>query len=203
MDTFAVGLGAPVYMPWLGQGFDSVERARAIQASQRMLPAINLMGLAIMGGAVLQAYRRFAIPAFTTAAYNLTFIVVLLASPLMPLENRAAWGVTLGAAVALALQWPVWQRFFSPLRSETGDRLKTGFAAPWLWLEQIARLAGPLGIGYAVHHLILFVDRSMATTLGAGSVAALDYAYRLAQVVGQLGGLAVSTVLFPSLIEQI
>jgi putative peptidoglycan lipid II flippase len=53
-----------------------------------------------------------------------------------------------------------------------------------------------------VHHAILLVDRAMATTQGAGSVATLNFAYRLALVVGQLSGLAVSTALFPRMVEQ-
>jgi putative peptidoglycan lipid II flippase len=53
-----------------------------------------------------------------------------------------------------------------------------------------------------VHHVILLVDRAMATTLSEGSVAILNYAYRLALAVGQVSGLAVSTALFPRMAEQ-
>lgn len=201
--TLVVGLGAPVYMPWLAHGFNAVERARAIQAGRMMLPAIDLMGLAIIGGAILQAYRRFGRPAFTTSAYNITFIAALLALPVIPLEARAAWGVTLGAVAAFVLQWPVWHSFLSPLSVDANDRKKIDFHSTWMWTERVLRLAGPLGLGYTVHHFILLFDRAMATTLGVGSVAALDYALRLAQFVGQLGGLAVSTVLFPNLIEHL
>jgi putative peptidoglycan lipid II flippase len=63
-------------------------------------------------------------------------------------------------------------------------------------------LAAPLAIGYAAHHAIFFVDRAMASTSGTGSVAALNYGYRLALVVGQLGGLAVATAVFPTMAEQ-
>jgi putative peptidoglycan lipid II flippase len=42
----------------------------------------------------------------------------------------------------------------------------------------------------------------MATMLAVGSVATLNYAYRLALVIGQLSGLAVSTAVFPRLSEQ-
>jgi putative peptidoglycan lipid II flippase len=49
----------------------------------------------------------------------------------------------------------------------------------------------------------LFIDRAMATTLGTGSLAALQYSYHLALTVGQLSGLAVATVIFPALTEQI
>jgi putative peptidoglycan lipid II flippase len=69
-------------------------------------------------------------------------------------------------------------------------------------LGNLAALAAPLAAAYATHHLILFVDRAMASTLQPGSVATLNYAYRLALVVGQLSGLAVSTALFPRMSEQ-
>jgi putative peptidoglycan lipid II flippase len=201
--TIFIGLSTPVIIDWIGPGFDHAERLRAIQSSRLMLPAINLMGLAILGGVVLQAYRRFLRPAFTTGVYNLTFVVILLTLPMMLLDDRAAWGVTLGAATAMILQWPVWRNFLSRLPLELNEKRKVNPTTSWMWLKQVARLAGPLGLGYTVHHLILIIDRAMATTLIVGSVAALDYASRLAQVVGQLGGLAVSTVLFPSLIAYI
>ena len=201
--TLMIGLSAPLIMDWLGPGFNPVERLRAIQSTRMMLPAIDLMGLAIMGGVVLQAYGRFFRPAFTTGLYNLTFVMVLLFLPMLLLDDRAAWGVTLGAAMALILQWPVWRSFLSHRPLEQPDPIKVSPVSSWSWLKQVALLAGPLGLGYSVHHLILIIDRAMATQLGTGSVAALDYASRLAQVVGQLGGLAVSTVLFPGLVAYI
>ena len=70
-------------------------------------------------------------------------------------------------------------------------------------VKQLALLAGPFAAGYAVHYVILFVDRAMATTLGVGNAAVLNYAYRMALVIGQLSGLAVSTAMFPRLAEQV
>jgi putative peptidoglycan lipid II flippase len=164
-----------------------------------MLPAISLMGLVTLAGAALQVYRRFARPALATAIYNLTFVATLLAAPLTWPLGRAAWGVTLGAAAALVLQLPLlWRHRPLPQTAEVSEDFRSLTA-----VGQVARLAGPLAAGYAVHHAILFVDRAMATALGAGSAATLNYAYHLALVVGQLSGLAVSTALFPRLAEQV
>jgi putative peptidoglycan lipid II flippase len=225
--TALAGLGAPLYLGWLSPGFGPHERDQAVQATRLMLPAISLMGLATLAGAVLQVYRRFARPALATAIYNLTFVATLLTAPLVWPVGRAAWGVTLGAAAALVLQLPLlWRHRPPPPPSDTlakvanspGNELtpsrrrrswprdatkpSQGFQHP-ASVGQVAHLAGPLAAGYAVHHLILFVDRAMATALGAGSAAALNYAYHLALVVGQLSGLAVSTALFPRLAEQV
>jgi putative peptidoglycan lipid II flippase len=191
------GLGAPLYLGWLAPGFSPHERDQAVQATRLMLPAISLMGLATLAGAALQVYRRFARPVLATAVYNLTFVATLLAASLAAPLDRAAWGVTLGAAAALVFQLPLlWRHRPPPQTLEVFRDFQS-------LVGQVARLAGPLAAGYAVHHVILFVDRAMATSLGAGSAAALNYAYHLALVVGQLSGLAVSTALFPRLAEQV
>ena len=195
--TAVAGLGAPLYLGWLAPGFSPHERGQAVQATRLMLPAISLMGLATLAGAALQVYRRFARPVLATAVYNLTFVATLLAASLAAPLDRAAWGVTLGAAAALVFQLPLlWRHRPPPQTLEVFRDFQS-------LVGQVARLAGPLAAGYAVHHVILFVDRAMATSLGAGSAAALNYAYHLALVVGQLSGLAVSTALFPRLAEQV
>ncbi len=197
--TALAALAAPIYLRWLTPGFGPVAQVQTQQALYLMLPAISLMGLAALAGAFLQIHRRFGRPALSTAVYNITFVATLLGLPLLWRVGRAALGVTLGAAVALAIQIPLLLRYRSspskPVPEQDGVR-------PVISLGHVARLAGPLAAAYAVHHLILFVDRAMATTLQAGSVAALAYAYRLALVVGQLSGLAVSTALFPRMSEQ-
>ena len=197
--TALVGLGVPLYLRWLAPGFGPPERAQAVRATRLMLPAIGLMGLTTLAGAALQVYRRFASPALATAAYNLAFVVTLLAAPVVWPVDRAAWGVTLGAAAALLLQLPaLWRHRPPPQTSQALGGLRSFNS-----VGQVVRLAGPLAAGYAVHHAILFVDRAMATALGAGNAAALNYAYHLALVIGQLSGLAVSTALFPRLAEQV
>ena len=197
--TALAGVGAPLYLRWLAPGFGTHERAQALRATRLMLPAISLMGLATLAGAGLQVYRRFARPASATAVYNLVFIVTLLAAPVAWPVGRAAWGVSLGAAGALLLQLPLlWKHRPESLAPEDATDCQSLKS-----LKEFAYLAGPVAAGCAVHHVILFVDRAMATALGAGSAAALNYAYHLALVVGQLSGLAVSTALFPRLAEQV
>jgi putative peptidoglycan lipid II flippase len=197
--TALVALSAPLYLRWLAPGFEPAERVQATRAVVVMVPAISLMGCATLVGAALQVYRRFARPALATAIYNLTFVAVLFGAPLAWSVDRAAWGVTLGAAAALLIQLSLLWRY-RPSASAGGKAAHD--PQPPVGVKDVARLAGPLAAGYAVHHAILLVDRAMATTLAAGSVATLNYAYRLALVVGQVSGLAVSTALFPGMAEQ-
>ena len=191
--------GAPPVVSWLGTGVDAGTQAETVRALHRMLPAVILMGEAALAGAVLQVYRRFARPALATAIYNLAFVLVLLGAPLAWSAGRAAWGVTVGATAAFLLQISLLWRY-RPATS-TGEPIG-GDGLPEGTVMGVLRLAGPLAAGYAAHHVILLVDRAMATTLGSGAVATLNYGYRLALVVGQLSGLAVSTALFPRMAEQ-
>jgi len=228
--TIGADLAAPLYLRWLAPGFSAADHHQTIRAITLMLPALSLMSLATLIGAMLQVYRQFARPVLMVAAYNLTFILTLLALPLAEPLDRAAWGVTLGAAAALLLQLPLLWRHRPPaawlkardgveplgggppkgstpyapnatIGSITDQAKRAKTVSPHL--VQVARLAGLLAVGYAIHHLILLIDRAWATSLGTGSAAALNYAYHLALVAGQISGLAVSTVLFPRLAEQI
>jgi putative peptidoglycan lipid II flippase len=197
--TALLAATAPLYLDWLAPGFNLVEKVEVRRAVHLMLPSIALIGASTLIGAALQVYRRFARPAMATATYNLCFVAVLLAAPLTWPVGRAALGVTLGATAALLMQLSLlWH--YRPLSLVHGTE-DDGEQQP-IGVRHVAQLAGPLVAGYAVHHAILLVDRAMATTLAAGSVAILNYAYRLALVVGQLSGLAVSTALFPRMAEE-
>jgi putative peptidoglycan lipid II flippase len=196
--------GAPLYVRWLSPGFGPEQHSQTILAARLMLPAFWAMGLTTLVSAVLQIYRRFAFPALTTAVYNLVFILTLFFLPIAQPLQRAAWGVTLGAVGALLFQLPVLAKHLRTWsRAHPGGMSVQDGVDLSKSIKQMFQLAGPLAAGYGVHHLILFIDRAMATTLGTGSLAALQYSYHLALTVGQLSGLAVATVIFPALTEQI
>lgn len=196
-------ISAPIYLRWLAPGFNLDEFSQTVRASRFMMPAIILMGCGILIGAVLQVYRRFESTALTNLVYNLAFVAVLLAAPIVWLVGNTALGVILGASAAFLIQIPfLWKHRLVLRRINIFRQAGRINQLASKGISEFSRLAGPLTIGYAVHHTIWFVDRAMATTLGVGSVATLNYAYRLSLVVGQLSGLAVSTAVFPRIAEQ-
>lgn len=189
---------APLLIAWLSPGFDATERLQATGVLYWMLPGILFMGVSTLVGALLQVYRRFARPALTTAVYNLVFIASLWLLPVPDPLQRAGLGVSLGAIAALLFQLPL----FISVRSAS-PRLASGEGSGMASLQPSLRLLLWMSAGYGIHHLILFIDRAMATAQGAGSAAVLNFGYHLALTVGQLSGLAVATVLFPTLSEQV
>jgi putative peptidoglycan lipid II flippase len=198
VTTFA----APSLLNWLAPGFSASENEIAVRSLRLMLPSLTFMALANLSSAVMQVYRQFAPAAWMTAFYNLVFTAALLTLPHTSLITRASWGVTLGAVIALTAQIPILRHYYrrssNQLISSQPNNTKPAYG-----FSQVLFQALPLFAGYSVHHLILLVDRAMATTLAPGSVSSLNYASHLALVIGQVSGLAVSTVIFPKLTEQI
>lgn len=196
--TLVGGLAAPVFIGWLSPGFSPAEREQALQTFYRMLPGLLLIGASVLVGSFLQAFRRFNWQVLTTAVFNLVFMAALLLLPAIDPLERAGWGVSLGAGAALLFQLPLFLRLRQAELEHAGQPVESTVR-----LAEALGMVGWMAAGYGAHHLILFIDRAMATALGAGSAAVLSYGYHLALAIGQLSGLAVSTAIFPGLSEKI
>jgi putative peptidoglycan lipid II flippase len=194
--TILAALLIPVFLSWISPGFTSAEREQALALFYPMLPGILFMGIATLIATILQVYRRFLQSVIITSVYNLVFIVSLFTLPIPEAVMRASWAVTLGAGAALLSVLPFWWRQTRAIVASTLSESR-GYIKDW------SSFTMQLILGYGIHHMILFVDRAMATMLGPGSVAALSYADHLTLLVGQLSGLAVSTVMFPGLAEKV
>jgi putative peptidoglycan lipid II flippase len=202
--SLVLGIFTPLFISWLSPGFNSSQKQQAILVTWYMLPAISFMGLGSLMSAALQVHRNFTISAFVTSAYNLTFVAALYLFPVESSLTRAAFGVTLGALMSVFIQVPSLLKYKnSRLHFNSSGIQKVDSSLFHREYSRIVHLALPLLAGYAIHHLILLVDRAMATSLGTGSAAMLDYANHLALVGVQISGLSVSTVIFPGLSEQL
>lgn len=190
---------APIYTPWLASGFSSVDQWTSMILARQMAIAIFFMGLSSLTGAVLQVYRSFARPAYITSIYNFVFVIGLVFLPIQPVLMRTVWSVILGSLATLLVQFPVLVRLLKPDKQQINLNQSK---QPVRFINLIQMLF-PYTIGYGVHHLILFIDRAMATTLSPGDVAAVSYARNLSLVIVQISGLAISTVMFPALAEQL
>jgi putative peptidoglycan lipid II flippase len=194
--TILVAVLIPVLLTWISPGFTSAEREQALALFYPMLPGILFMGIATLIATILQVYRRFLQSVIITSVYNLVFIVSLFTLPIPDALTRASWAVTFGAGAALLSVLPFWWRQTRAIVVSTLSESR-GYIKEW------SSFTIQLILGYTIHHMILFVDRAMATMLGPGSVAALSYADHLTLLVVQFSGLAVSTVMFPGLAEKV
>jgi putative peptidoglycan lipid II flippase len=161
-----------------------------------MFPYILCMSLVACAGGVLNTFGRFAVPAFTPVLLNLSMIgcTLLLAHRFQPPILVLGVAVMLGGVLQLALQLPALARIgmlprLRPPRESLADA----------GVRRVLRQMLPAVFAVSVAQLSLIINTNIASRLGAGSNAWLYYADRLMELPTALLGVAVGTVILPSL----
>ena len=174
------------------------EFAAAVSMTRFMFPYILFMSLAAFATGVLNTWRRFAIPAFTPVLLNLSMIASCLwISPRLGLPIFGlAIGVMIGGVLQLAVQWAELAHI-----GLTPRLLKTRLAQAWSdpTVKRIIRQMGPATLGVSVAQVSLLINTNIATWLKPGSVTWLSFADRLMEFPTAILGVALGTVLLPSL----
>lgn len=182
-----------IYATAPGFASDPDKFALTVELTRITFPYILFMALVALAGGILNTWSRFAIPAFTPTLLNLSFIgMALFAAPWFdPPVLALAWAVVLGGALQLALQVPalgrigMLPRFSLSLRDPAVNR--------------IMKLMGPAILGVSVSQISLIINTVFASFLPSGSISWLYYADRLMEFPAGLLGVALGTILLPSL----
>jgi len=156
-------------------------------------PYILFISLVSLAGGILNTWSRFAIPALTPTLLNLSFIFgALYGAPYFdPPAMVLAWAVFAGGALQLALQIPALARI--------GMLPRPRFAFSDPGVRRILILMGPAVLGVSVAQVSLLINTIIASFLGDGRVSWLYYADRLMEFPTGLLGVALGTILLPSL----
>ncbi len=187
-------LGMPGVLALLAPGMrDEPSFAMAVEFGRITFPYLLFISLASLYGGVLNSIDRFAHVAATPILLNLALIgAVLGLTPLLPNSGYAA---SIGVAIAGLLQW-LWL-----LIACARDGVSMKLVRP-RWTERIARLvklATPVAIGGGVQQISTMLDVVWASLLPVGTISALFYADRIAQLPLGVVGIAVGTALLPLL----
>ncbi len=195
IGVFAAPFILAVFAPgWYADG------RPAFDLSANMLrvtfPYILLISLTALAGGILNTFERFLIPALTPALLNVSFIVAAIAfqthfdPPVMVL----AWAVLAAGVLQLLFQIP------ALMRHGLLPRPRWGWKHPGV--RRILKLMVPTLIGSGVAQINLLFDTLIASFLIAGSVSWLNYSDRLLEFPIGVFGVALSTVILPSLSQK-
>lgn len=156
-------------------------------------PYILFISLVALAGGILNTYSHFSVPALTPVLLNLSFIgCALWLAPLMdPPVLALAWAVFIGGVLQLAFQVPFL------LRLKRMPRLRFGFRNSGAW--RVLKLMGPAVFGVSIGQISLLINTIFASLLVTGSVSWLYYADRLMEFPAGMLGVALGTVILPSL----
>ncbi len=193
--TIAGMLAAPylimVFAPgfsWQGEQYDL-----AVQMLRITFPYLFFISSVAFAGGILNSFGKFAVPAFTPVFLNICLIAAAIwLAPLMPDPIVAlAWGVFIAGAVQLLFQFPALYRL------GLLPRLQFGFKDAGV--KRILKLMVPALFGVSITQINLLLDTLIASFLATGSVSWLYYSDRLVEFPLGLFGIALATVILPSL----
>lgn len=201
----AVTVAGIVATPWVVSAMASGMRTAARQAefsaavwmTRMMFPYIICMSLVAFASGVLNTWSRFAVPAFTPVLLNIAMIgASLFLTPYFdtPIYALAA-GVMLGGVAQLLVQWIALAKL--GLLPRYSPRLRQAWHDPFV--RRIMRQMLPAILGVSVAQISLLINTNIATWLTPGSVTWLSFADRLMEFPTALLGVALGTVLLPSL----
>lgn len=173
------------------------EFGAAVWMTRVMFPYIFCMSLIAFASGVLNTWRRFAVPSFTPVLLNLAMIAACLwLAPRMDVPVYAlAVGVMVGGVAQLAVQWAALARM--GLTPRFSPHFRQAWSDPTV--QRILKQMVPATLGVSVAQISLLINTNIATWLTPGSVTWLSFADRLMEFPTALLGVALGTVLLPSL----
>lgn len=181
----------------VGDGSGNDGFGLAVLLTRIMFPYIALIGLVAGASAILNTWRRFAVPAFTPVLLNLSFIAASLfvAPRVDPPVLALAIAVVVGGIAQLAFQIPALIRVGMLPRLRFDVRAALADAGVRRVLSQMV----PATFAVSIAQISLIINTNIASRLACGSVSWITYADRLMEFPTALLGVALGTVLLPSL----
>jgi putative peptidoglycan lipid II flippase len=194
--TLLVSAVVFVLAPWLvGQvvapGFTPEAQAQTVGLMRVLLVSTLIFSVSGIVMGILQSHNHFFLPALAPIMFDLGILFGVLVLMRLFGVYGIAYGAVLGAALHLLIQVPGLVMFKARWSAALG------FKDPELW--RIFRLMLPRIGGLGVFSLNIIVMNNIASRLGTGSVAALDWGWRLMQIPQTLIGTAMGVVIFPTL----
>ncbi|MEP7329110.1 MAG: murein biosynthesis integral membrane protein MurJ [Betaproteobacteria bacterium] len=161
-----------------------------------VFPYILFVSLVSLAGGVLNVYRRFAIPAFTPVLLNVSIIgsAIFLTRYFDPPIVALAWGVLIGGVAQLGMQ-------LAPL-ARIGMLPRPDFHWRDDGVRRVLKAMVPALIGVSAAQISALFNTQLAAWLGDGRISWITYADRLMEFPSALLGVALGTVLLPSLAKH-
>jgi len=187
-------LAAPLLVWAFASGFatDAGKSQLAAELLRWTFPYLMFISLTSMAGGILNAYGRFALPAFTPVILNLCLIASAFVGD--GGVHVLAYAVFVAGVLQFAVQLPALAK------------LKLLPRPRWAWgdgrVRRILKLMVPVLIGSSVAQISLLLNSNLSTHFGDGSVSWLYYANRLMEFPLGIFSIAVGTAILPALAAQ-
>jgi putative peptidoglycan lipid II flippase len=185
-------------VPLLFPGFDAVPGKTELTVALSIItwPYLIFVSTAAVVQGILNSHRIFGPSAFTPVLLNLITIglVVIFEDWFPSPEVAFAWGFTLGGVAQLVFQLPYLRGLGLKIRPD----LTFGPS-----VRQVLRVMLPGTFAAGIYQINVLVSQYVATLLAEGAVSGLQYSLRLQELVLGVFAVSLTTVLLPSMSEQV
>lgn len=200
--TLVAMVGSPViaalfgtgwFVDWLNNGAEAEKFTQASFLLKITFPYLWFITFVALSGAVLNTLGKFGVMAFSPVLLNVAIIAMALfgrdyfASP----DIALAWGIFLGGLLQFLFQ--------IPFMKKAGLLVKP----QWAWndegVKKVRTLMLPALFGVSVTQINLLLNQIIASFLVTGSITWLYYSDRLIEFPLGIFGIAISTVVLPTL----
>jgi putative peptidoglycan lipid II flippase len=192
-----------IFMPWvmivLAPGFVSNPEKfnLAVEFTRATFPYLMMISLVSLMGGILNSIQRFAAAAAAPILLNLVLITTLLLFH----DDELIAGVWLSRGVSVAGIVQFLWLLYALKQAGVNLRLPRPRLSPRV--KELGIIMFPAALGAGAVQLNLLVDIVLASFLPEGSLSYLFYADRLTQLPIGVIGVAVGTVLLPTLSRSI
>lgn len=188
-------LAAPWLVALIAPGFEGETGALTVKLVRIIFPGLGLLVVSAWCLAILNSHRQFFLSYASPVLWNLAIIGALLfAGPRQSMSDLAvtvAWASVVGSLLQLVVQVPSVRRLersLAPVDEKTGPLVMTV-------VTNFLPAVGTRG----VVQLSAYVDTVIASLIGAGALATLNYAQAITLLPISLFGMAVSASELPAM----
>ncbi len=196
------GLAALFGMGFIGDALEAEKFPLLSLMIKITFPYLMFISLTAFAGSILNSYKQFVVPAITPVFLNLSMIVAaVFVAPGLELPVMALpWAVFCAGVIQLLFQLPfLWRLGLLPrpvlIISKKSWQQKWHDSS----VQKILKLLTPALFGVSVVQINLLLDSIIASFLVTGSISWLYYSDRLLEFPLGIFGIAVATVVLPSL----
>lgn len=195
-------LGSPILAALFASGWfveylngqpDGIKYELASLMLKITFPYLLFISMAGLAGAILNTLNKFGAAAFTPVLLNISIIscAIYLSDQFSQPAFALAWGVFIGGLAQLL--------FLIPFLMKAGVLVwpRWGWSDPDI--VKVRTLMIPALFGVSVGQINLLLDTMIASFLGTGAISWLYYSDRLLEFPLGLFGIAIATVILPTL----
>lgn len=183
----------------MGKGLTSQMKEISVNLFTIMLPTMLFFPLITIGTSISNIHNNFKIPAFAPVLFNLVFLSGVIVCFIFNIQkNKAIYGIAFSiTAGVLAMFFLIWGNIERKGWVKIFDREKV------VWISGEMRSFFKMFTPYAMvlfaYQIVLYVEKYLASLLAAGTIAGLNYAYRISQIPLWIFVAALTTFSFPSI----